>query len=75
MTKYLINCIVTSRIPVVPGDEIKYYLNKKKEAQIFATVEGKVMKIGYTKTWPNEETKKITFKIPSCYVIKLLVEC
>ena len=74
MTVYKLKCIVTARIPVVPGDLLRYKIKKNKSADIEAFMEGKWMKVGFVHVWPDKMTRPtIMLKVPNPYVLLLYV--
>ena len=76
MSMYKIKCRITSNVPVVPDDLLRYKVKKNGGADIEAFIEDKWMKIGYTQIWPDKTTNpRIFFKVPNPYEIKLLVSC
>ena len=74
MAIYKLKCKVTSRIPVVPDDPLRYKLKKNGSSDIEAFIEGNWIKIGFVHVWPNKITKpSIKLKVPNPYVLKLFV--
>ncbi len=74
MVVYNIKCIITSKIPVVPDDPLRYVQKKNKSADIYAFINGIWIKIGFAHIWPDKlSNPSIKFKLPNPYEIKLLV--
>lgn len=74
MPMYKLKCKVTSRIPVVPDDPLKYKLKKNGSSDIEAFIEGNWIKIGFVNVWPDKIHKpSIMFKTPNPYELTLFV--